>query len=89
MAYLHVLYLVIQKKFPLSPSHSFRYPWANGAERRSWRKPGARVLIPHCYLHQGKRKHQRSLKFTMIAGVGDQRWVVILTDLKNVADCHK
>ena len=25
----------------------------------------------------------------MIAGVGDQRWVVILTDLKNMADSHE
>jgi hypothetical protein len=30
---------------------------ANGAERRSGRKPGARVLIPPDYLHPGKRKH--------------------------------
>jgi hypothetical protein len=30
---------------------------ANGAERRSWRKPGARVLILPGYLHPGKRKH--------------------------------
>jgi hypothetical protein len=33
------------------------YPRANGAERSSGRKPGARVLIPHGYLHPGKRKH--------------------------------
>ena len=33
------------------------YPRANGAERRSGRKPGARVLIPSGYLHPGKRKH--------------------------------
>jgi hypothetical protein len=32
-------------------------PRANGAERRSRRKPGARVLIPSGYLHPGKRKH--------------------------------
>ena len=34
------------------------YPRANGAERRSGRKPGARVLIPPGYLHPGtKGKH--------------------------------
>jgi hypothetical protein len=33
------------------------YPWANGAERRSGRKPGARVLIPPGYLHPGKGTH--------------------------------
>jgi hypothetical protein len=33
------------------------YPRANGAERRSGRKTGARVLIPSGYLHPGKRKH--------------------------------
>jgi hypothetical protein len=32
-------------------------PRANGAERRSGRKPGARVLILPRYLHPGKRKH--------------------------------
>ena len=32
-------------------------PRANGAERRSGRKPGARVLIPPGYLHPGKRKN--------------------------------
>jgi hypothetical protein len=25
----------------------------------------------------------------MIAGVGHQPWVVTLTDLKNMADCHE
>jgi hypothetical protein len=29
---------------------------ANGAERRSGRKPGARVLIPTGYLHPGKER---------------------------------
>ena len=33
------------------------YPRANGAKRRSGRQPGARVLIPHGYLHPGKGKH--------------------------------
>ena len=33
------------------------HPRANGAERRSGRKPGAWVLIPPGYLHTGKRKH--------------------------------
>jgi hypothetical protein len=32
------------------------FPRANGAERRSGRKPGARVLIPPGYLHPGKLK---------------------------------
>ena len=32
-------------------------PRANGAERRSGRKPGARVVVPPGYLHPGKRKH--------------------------------
>jgi hypothetical protein len=32
-------------------------PRAKGAERRSERTPGARVLIPPGYLHPGKRKH--------------------------------
>jgi hypothetical protein len=32
-------------------------PRANGAERRSCRKPRARVLIPTGYLHLGKGKH--------------------------------
>ena len=39
-------------KFALSPRAR-----ANGAERRSGRKPGARVLIPPGYLHPGERKH--------------------------------
>jgi hypothetical protein len=30
---------------------------ANGADRRSGRNPGTRVLIPPGYLHPGKRKH--------------------------------
>jgi hypothetical protein len=34
-----------------------RYPGANGAERRSGRKSGARVLIPPGYLHPGKETH--------------------------------
>ena len=38
-------------------------PRANGAERRSGRQPGARVLIPPGYLHPGKGKHFPSLKF--------------------------
>jgi hypothetical protein len=33
------------------------YPRANGAERRSGRQPGARVLIPPGYLHPGKETH--------------------------------
>jgi hypothetical protein len=41
----------------LSLSWYFLIPRANGAERRSGRKPGARVLIPPGYLHPGKRKH--------------------------------
>jgi hypothetical protein len=32
-------------------------PRANGAERRSGRKPEVRVLIPPGYLHQRKRMH--------------------------------
>jgi hypothetical protein len=32
-------------------------PRANGAERLSGRKPGARVLIPPGYLHPGKGTH--------------------------------
>jgi hypothetical protein len=39
-------------------------PRADGAKRR------ARVLIPPGYLHPGKRKHQRSLKFTNDRGRG-------------------
>jgi hypothetical protein len=38
-------------------------PRANGVERRSGRKTGARVLIPLAYLHPGKRKNWRILKF--------------------------
>jgi hypothetical protein len=33
------------------------YSLANDAERRSGRKPGARVLIPPGYLHPGKGTH--------------------------------
>ena len=40
-----------------TPHTPINCPRANGAERRSERKPGARVLIPPCYLHPGKRKH--------------------------------
>ena len=40
------------------------YPRADGAKRR------ARVLIPPGYLHPGKRKHQRSLKFIKYRGRG-------------------
>jgi hypothetical protein len=44
----------------------------------------ARLFTP------GKTK---ALALTMIAGVGDGvvgvGWVVILTDLKNMADCHE
>jgi hypothetical protein len=36
---------------------------ANGAERRSGRFPGAKVLIQPGYLYPGKEKHQRILKF--------------------------
>jgi hypothetical protein len=32
-------------------------PRANGAERRSGRKPGARVQTPTGYLHPGKGTH--------------------------------
>ena len=32
------------------------YPWANGAERRSGRKPGARVLIPPAIYTRGKER---------------------------------
>jgi hypothetical protein len=28
-------------------------------------------------------------EWSIIAGVVDQPWVVILTDLKNMADCHE
>ena len=35
----------------------YGYPRANGAERRSGRKPGASVLILPGYLHLGKQKH--------------------------------
>jgi hypothetical protein len=38
-------------------------PRANGAERRSGRQPGVRLLIPPGYLHPGKGKHYPSLKF--------------------------
>jgi hypothetical protein len=49
---------------PTSSKSSLKYrmfvyinPRANGAERRSGRKPGARVLIPPSYLHPGKGTH--------------------------------
>ena len=64
------------------------FPRANGTKRRSGRKPGARVLIPHGYLHPGKGKHSEVLSSSNIAGVwlkGGGEWVVI-TDLKNMAD---
>jgi hypothetical protein len=56
-------------------------PRANGAERLSGRKPGARVLIPPGYFTQGN-DGDHTHGNDGIAGVGDQRWVVILTDLK-------
>ena len=34
-----------------------RYSRANGAKRRSWRKPGGGLLIPLGYLHPGKCEH--------------------------------
>jgi hypothetical protein len=67
-------------------------PRADSTKRR------ARVLIPPGYLHPGKRKHYRSLKFINDRGRGSPTvleccgcvviWV-ILTDLKNMADCHE
>jgi hypothetical protein len=44
------------------------FPRANGAERRSGRKPAARVLIPSGYLHPGKGTDSRSLKFIKYRG---------------------
>jgi hypothetical protein len=58
-------------------------PRANGAERRSGRKPGAGVLIPPGYLYPGKGTRKRSLKFIKDRGrMVHCSWLVILTDLK-------
>jgi hypothetical protein len=43
--------------FPIDSSIFDVNPRANGADRRSGRKPGARVLIPTGYLHPGKGTH--------------------------------
>jgi hypothetical protein len=64
------------------------YPRANGEERRSGRKPEASVLIPSGYLHRGNESISEVLSSSKIASVtNDLEWVVILTDLKNMADC--
>jgi hypothetical protein len=45
-------------------------PRANGAERRSGRKPGARVLIPPGYLHPGKRNLDNlTFNFNSLLGI--------------------
>ena len=58
-------------------------PPADGAKRR------ARVLIPPRLFTPGETKALAESKVHQISrGVGDQPWVVILTDLKYMADCH-
>jgi hypothetical protein len=60
---ISVCWKAVQKEFLVAFLWSFRnkcafhHPRANGAERRSGRKPGAKEVIPPCYLHPGKRKH--------------------------------
>jgi hypothetical protein len=65
----YFLSLGINRKIPLSEIVLYTFanvvalkradfcPRANGAERRSGRKPGARVPIPHGYSHPRKRTH--------------------------------
>jgi hypothetical protein len=43
--------------YPYNLVNQYSCPRSNGAERRSGRKPGARVLIPLGYLHPGKGTH--------------------------------
>jgi hypothetical protein len=62
------------------------HPRADGAKRR------ARVLIPPRLFTPGETKALAESKVHQLSrawvtnGVG---WVVILTDLKNIADCHE
>jgi hypothetical protein len=62
------------------------YPRADGAKRR------ARVLIPPRLFTPGEMKALAESKVHQLSrawvtnGVG---WVVILTDLKNMLDCHE
>ena len=44
------------------------YPRANGAKRRSGRKPGARVTNSASYSHPGKCEHSEVQSSSMIAG---------------------
>ena len=84
--YLRFIHLFIVSKYTILILKFF-YPWADRA----------RVLIPPGYLHPGKQKHSRNLKFVNDHERGSPtmfRWVVIsmvviLTDLKNMADCHE
>jgi hypothetical protein len=55
-------------------------PRADGAKRR------ARVLIPPGYLHPGKLSISRA-QISRASLTNGVEWVVILTDLKNMADC--
>ncbi len=65
-------------------------PRANGAKRRSGRKPGARVTNSARLFTPGKKRTQRSAKFINDCGRitlahGWTHWVD-LTDLKNMAE---
>ena len=44
------------------------YSRAKGAKRRSGRKPGQGLLIPHGYLHPGKCEHSEVQSSSVIAG---------------------
>jgi hypothetical protein len=62
-----------------STMHTKHFPRANGAERRSGRKPVARVLIPPGYLHSGKGTHYYALAKSKVHQISRAHgvWVVI------------
>ena len=68
-------------------------PRANGAKRRSGHKPGARLLIPHGYLHPGKCEHSEVQSHppcngrTVVIVIMRMRESSLLS--KHMADCHE
>ncbi len=71
------------------------YPRANGAKRRSGRKPGARVTNSACYLRLGKCEHSEVQSHppchgrTTNDGFCRYAHARVITDFKNMADYHE